>query len=147
MATLTERLKNLRNTKKLTQKQVAEYFSLNIRTYSRYESGEIEPPISSISKLADYFEVSIDYLVGRSDNPGVEYLTRTKFVERLEALRIEKSISQKAVAEYLGIPERAYQLYEYDKREPSQDDLIKLADYFDVSTDYLLGRSDNPERH
>jgi len=147
MITFADRLKDLRNAKGLTQKQVAETFSINVRNYRKYESGEVEPPVSGMSKLADYFEVSLDYLVGRSDNPGVAYLTRTKFAERLEALRIKKSITQKVIAEYLGIPERAYQLYEYDKREPNQDDLIKLADYFDVSVDYLLGRSDNPERH
>jgi len=147
MVTFADRLKNLRNAKRLTQKQVSEDFSINVRTYRGYESGEVEPPVSGMSKLADYFGVSLDYLVGRSDNPGVSYLTRTKFAEILEALRISKAVTQRAMAEYLGIQEHVYQLYEYDKREPSQEDLIKLASYFNVSLDYLLGCSDNPERH
>ncbi|MCL2853538.1 MAG: helix-turn-helix domain-containing protein [Defluviitaleaceae bacterium] len=49
------------------------------------------------------------------------------------------------MAEYLGIVERAYQMYEYGKREPNHETTIKLADFFEVSTDYLLGRSDNPK--
>ena len=50
------------------------------------------------------------------------------------------------MAEFLGMREQAYQMYEYGKREPNHETTIKLADYFDVSTDYLLGRSDNPQR-
>ena len=40
-----------------------------------------------------------------------------------------------------------YQRYEYGEREPSFQKLIALADYFDVSLDYLVGRSDDPTRH
>ncbi|MCL2828405.1 MAG: helix-turn-helix domain-containing protein [Oscillospiraceae bacterium] len=49
------------------------------------------------------------------------------------------------MAEILGITERSYQRYEAE-RNPNNETLIKLADFFDVSTDYLLGRSDNPRR-
>ncbi|MCL2853539.1 MAG: helix-turn-helix transcriptional regulator [Defluviitaleaceae bacterium] len=49
------------------------------------------------------------------------------------------------MAEYLGITEQAYAKYEYAMREPNHETTIKLADFFEVSTDYLFGRSDNPE--
>lgn len=54
-----------------------------------------------------------------------------------------KGVTQKAMAEYLGITEQAYQKYEYAMREPNHETTVKLADYFDVSTDYLLGRTDD----
>lgn len=68
------------------------------------------------------------------------------FQERLEFLKTEKNIKQKDVSSSLKIPLRTYQRYEYGEREPSMSTLIALADYFDVSLDYLVGRSDNPER-
>ena len=69
------------------------------------------------------------------------------FNERLKELRISSKVTQKNIAEYLGIKETSYQHYEYGKREPNHGTTIKLADYFNVSTDYLLGRSDEPARH
>lgn len=65
------------------------------------------------------------------------------FGERLRALRVKHSLRQKDVAERLGISESAYGYYEQGRREPSQEVLIKLAEIFDVSIDYLLtGRTD-----
>lgn len=65
----SERLKTLRVAKGITQKQTGELICINDRTYRRYESGEIDPPLSKMVILANYFEVSLDYLVGLSDNP------------------------------------------------------------------------------
>jgi len=68
------------------------------------------------------------------------------FADRLKEIRKAKGVTQKAMAEHLGMTEQAYQKYEYAMREPNHETTIKLADFFDVSTDYLLGRSDKPER-
>lgn len=62
-------------------------------------------------------------------------------------VRLEKKYTQKQVAEGIGITERQYQYYEYGKKVPSALILCTLADYFDVSLDYLVGRSDDPTRH
>ena len=68
------------------------------------------------------------------------------FDQRLNALRKEKGITQKQLAEAIGLTERGLQGYEIKDRKPGYDALIALADYFDVSLDYLVGRSDIPER-
>ncbi|MDP4180334.1 MAG: helix-turn-helix transcriptional regulator [Bacillota bacterium] len=62
------------------------------------------------------------------------------FSKVLKQLREEKSLSQKDIAEYLGLTRQAVASYELAKREPDYDILKKLADYFGVSVDYLLGR-------
>lgn len=67
------------------------------------------------------------------------------FTERLIALRKSKKVTQKRIASALGLSERHYQGIEYGATKPGFDNLIALADYFDVSLDYLVGRSDNPE--
>jgi transcriptional regulator with XRE-family HTH domain len=68
------------------------------------------------------------------------------FAECLKLCRNIKNISQRQLAEDLGISVRAYKYYESGEREPTVSTLIALADYFDVSLDYLVGRSDKPER-
>ncbi len=65
------------------------------------------------------------------------------FCQRLKELRSEKGVSQKVVADFLGITVKGYCFYELGQREPSISTLIKLCNYFDVSADYLIGRSDN----
>ena len=70
MATFAERLKELRTAKGNTQKDMAELLEMKTeRTYRKYEAGTIDPPTSKTEFLADFFEVSIDYLLGRSDTP------------------------------------------------------------------------------
>ena len=66
---------------------------------------------------------------------------------RFKKIRIEMGFTQKQVAEGIGVTEQAYQRYEYGRVIPSALILIALADYFDVSLDYLVGRSDDPARH
>lgn len=66
--------------------------------------------------------------------------------ERLKTLRLEKKPTQREIAEAVHITEVSYQRYEYGTVRPSLDILLALADYFDVSLDYLVGRSDNPKR-
>jgi transcriptional regulator with XRE-family HTH domain len=61
------RLKELRKSKKLKQRQIAELLKISDRQYRSYEAGEVDPPLSKAEKLADYFDVSVDYIMGRSD--------------------------------------------------------------------------------
>lgn len=68
MAKLSKRLKTLRKEKELKKKDVAQFLHLSERTYSYYESDERTPPISTIEKLADYYGVSVDFLLGRTKN-------------------------------------------------------------------------------
>ena len=64
------------------------------------------------------------------------------FSERLEELRKKKHLSQGAVAKELGMGSRAYQYYEYGEREPRLSTLVRIADFYGVSLDYLAGRTD-----
>lgn len=66
-----------------------------------------------------------------------------KLSTRLKLLRSEKDVKQKDVAKFLDISSSAYGFYEQDKRTPTPDMVLKLAEYFDVSTDFILGKSDN----
>ena len=69
MSIFSDRLRRLRLNKNVMSKSMAELLNITPRNYQRYETGEVDPPTSKTIILADYFNVSLDYLVGRSDNP------------------------------------------------------------------------------
>lgn len=69
-----------------------------------------------------------------------------KFKIRLRELRKTRGITQVDLAASINIKERQYQNLEAGTYFPSFATLLALAEYFDVSIDYLVGRSDNPER-
>ena len=64
---------------------------------------------------------------------------------RLKELREKRRISQAFLGMELGMSQNTISRYETGAREPSRKDLIAIADYFHVSIDYLLGRTDNPK--
>lgn len=61
---------------------------------------------------------------------------------KLRELRLRANLSQQNVADTLGISQQAYANYEAGKREPNNEALSKLSDLFNVTTDYLLGKTD-----
>lgn len=71
--TFSIRLKELRTSQKLTQKQVYSAVGMSALGYQRYEYGEREPAYQKLLALADFFDVSLDYLTGRTDNPKINH--------------------------------------------------------------------------
>ena len=61
-----ENIRNLREDADKTQTEIAEYLNIKQTTYSKYELGKINVPIEMLIKIADYYDVSLDYLVGRN---------------------------------------------------------------------------------
>jgi len=66
------------------------------------------------------------------------------YSERLKELRKNKKLTQKEVAEKIGVARTTYAMYEQNRREPDNETFQKIADFFNVTTDYLLGRTDDP---
>lgn len=62
------RLKKLRERKRISRRVLADFCRISKSTVARYERGEREPTASAICRMADYFEVSTDYLLGRAKN-------------------------------------------------------------------------------
>lgn len=65
-----ERIIHVRKERKILQKNVATAIGITIRNYQRYEKGEAQPTLPVLLRLANYFDVSLDYLVGRTNNPN-----------------------------------------------------------------------------
>lgn len=66
-----QRIRNLREDKDMTQVQMAQILSCSQRIYSNYERGDVDIPTEILVKLADYHNVSVDYLLNRTSNPNV----------------------------------------------------------------------------
>lgn len=67
MEIFQERLIEQRKLNKLTQRQLADILNISQPSYIRYENGTAEPNLTNLVKLADYFDVSVDYLLGRKE--------------------------------------------------------------------------------
>ena len=69
MVPMYPRIRNLREDKDLTQTQMGDILSCSQRVYSNYERGDIDIPTTTLIKIADFHKVSVDYLLGRTNNP------------------------------------------------------------------------------
>lgn len=95
------RLKELRLAENLTQKALSEELNITQFTYSNYETGYTQPSIETLIKLADYYHVTLDYLVGRQFANDAGYLTDEekeilKMFRKLDTLRKAKAIAYTA---------------------------------------------------
>ncbi|MDG4969493.1 helix-turn-helix domain-containing protein [Lactococcus lactis] len=140
MSLFNEQLKTLRKINGLTQKELAEKLKIKQNSYSDWENGKSEPNIEMLVRIADYFDVSIDYLLGGKMKNITE-----EFSLCLKKLRMKRKLSQKQIAEELKISQQQYSKWEGGIITPNAETLVRLANYFDVSIDYLLGRKSERE--
>lgn len=92
-------LRNLRKQKKITQAQIAEYLNLSPVGYGNYETGKTEPNIETLIKIADFYGVSVDYVVGHNMNNGFGYLNE-KETDLVKTFRLLSTLSQGKVLGY-----------------------------------------------
>ena len=86
MSVFGERLKKLREARGISQDEFATKFNLKQTTIGMYERGMREPNLDKLNQFATFFNVSLDYLVGRTDNPAKEYKPATR--ELLDMLHL-----------------------------------------------------------
>lgn len=63
------RIKELREKRGYLQRNIADYLGCTQQTYSRYETGEVEPTVLVLAALAEFYKVSVDYIMGLTDKP------------------------------------------------------------------------------
>ena len=97
------KLKELRKEKKQTQDDIAKLLNVAHSTYNGYEKETSEPTIETLKKLADYYNVSLDYLVGRSFNNDIGYLTEEQRYCTQNILKLNQMNLMKATSYILGL--------------------------------------------
>ena len=91
-------LKTIRKERNMRQEDIARYLNVKQATYSGYESGKYEPTIETLCKLADYYKVSIDFLIGREWNNDIGYLTDTQ----MEFVKMIKQLTETNLIKVMG---------------------------------------------
>ena len=140
------RLCDLRTDKDLRQKDIADKLKVKRSTYSMWEINKSDFSIEKANELANFYKVSLDYLLGISDiNTKTENsdINFDLLCTRLKSLRKEKDLTQSQLGKEVGFHQRTYSHYEDGSNKPTTFKLLYIAKYYDVSFDYLVGRSDN----
>lgn len=152
-----DRLKELREQNGYSMDKLVELYNktfnakMNKSTLSRYENGLQEPMYTVVVNLSKLFNVSLEYL------SGLEEVNTMNFAERVLELINEKQISKNKLLTDLNLSKNSFVNWIERGTIPGGDVLAKIAEYFDVSVDYLLGlpeantecanRKDRKEEH
>ena len=138
------KIKELSKSKNITVKQLLEDAGLGFNAMSHMRTSM--PKSDNLAKIADYLDVSVDYLLGRTNNPEVNDSSKLcgdfMFWERFYSLCEKANIKPNPLAKQLGISSGVLNKWK-NGGIPNSNSLVKIADYFSVSTDYLLGRTEN----
>lgn len=144
-----ERLKSLRLEKNLTQKDTAEILNIYKGLYNQYETEYEIIPIKHLITLCDYFNVSIDYIFNFTNTPnykdsqnGCDKVISGK---RIQDFRKENKLTQKYLATKINTDNSNLSKYERGIRTIATPYLYDICKKYQVSADYLLGKTDNPK--
>lgn len=139
------RYEELRLDAEKKQGDIANVLEVKRNTYSKWENCINDMPLEKANELANYYQTTLDYLLGLSDkkifieNP-LEINWDIVTIRLLE-LRKENKLSQEFLSEKLGFAQTTYSQYEIGTRRPTTMKLLIIAQYYNVSIDYLVGRS------
>ncbi len=141
-----ERLKVLREDASLKQRDIADILKINRSTYSSYEIERDTMPINHLNTICNYFNVSIDYVVGISKEKNYPNsrpdINRDILTKRLKELRKNNKLTQVNIAKILNISRSTWTGYEYGHYLIPTLLLKELAERYHSSIDYLLGKID-----
>ena len=145
----TERLKNLRNEKKITQAQLSKLLGIHEYGYGQYEREYVIMPIKYLITLSNYFDVSIDYLFGftnvkKYDNSsGV--VDKEILAQRLKEFRKNHKLTQVKLASILNAGNGTIADYERGRYLIATPFLYQMCHKYHISADYLLGKINHPK--
>jgi transcriptional regulator with XRE-family HTH domain len=141
------RIRKLRTEKGIKQSELANLVNVRQTTISNWENEISEIDKQSLFALSDYFNVTIDYLLGKSDEPTNLPLpqpnqTSVEKKNRIRHLREMHNMKQIDLVNNLNVKQSTLSNWERGTRQPDNDHLIAISEIFGVTTDYLLGVSD-----
>ena len=144
-----EILKELREEKKLLQSEIASVINIQGKVYSLYETEYTIIPSKHLITLANFFDVSLDYLfqftkskVYKNSNKEIDYNTVGK---RLKEFRKEQKLTQEKLASILNTTQSAIADYERGRYLIATPFLYQICKKYNISADYLLGKTDEPK--
>lgn len=141
LSKFAETLEELIFDRGMTAKSLSEALGYEPSTITRYLRGERVPTVDNLVALADYFSCSTDFLLGRTEtNNALKFKPCPPFNERIELLLKHFNCLSYKIYNGTGISKSRYYDWKNGKRIPTVDNIIRLAELFDCSTDFILGR-------
>ena len=138
------KLKDIREDNDISQVQMAEILGVNRSTYSLWELGINIIPLKSLCNFADYFNYSIDYVLGLTNirkNPNlIKGLDLIKLGENIKKIRLQNELSQENIASMIGVTQACITRYEKGLICISTSNLYKLSKEFKISLSELCGK-------
>ncbi len=139
-----DRLTKLRNEKNISMKQCAYELDIPYTTYVSYEKNEREPKAKQLMKIANYFDVSLDFLLGRTKSQNIRYNLASNLNKLLTANK--SFITKKQLSQLLGVTPSAITNWTKGSNSPDIELLVKICDIFKIDINELIGiSSDNFE--
>ncbi len=143
------KLKELRLEKNLSQREIANIIGIAQQTYNHYEVGENIIPLKHLNSLANYFDVSIDYILGlteiRKYQNSIKEIDMIKSGNILKDFRRSNKLTQTKLASILNTFHTVVVDYEHGKNLIATPFLYTICKKYGVSADYLLGKIDGPK--
>ena len=140
MSKFGERLEELINEQNITRKTFAENVGINATCISHYILGKHAPTVANLIKIAAYFNCSTDFLLGREEeNKNLTFKNCPPFCEQLLFLKETFKRTPDDIYDGTDIAKSSYYNW-LDGKEPTLDNIIRLADLFDCRVDFILGR-------
>ena len=140
-----KRLKDIREDNDINQEHMAEILGVNRSTYSLWELGINIIPLHSLCGFADYFNFSLDYVLGLSNNKGSKDLIKGLDLEilgnNMKAIRIKHNLSQENIANMLDVTQACIARYEKGIISISVSNLYKFSKEFKVTINSLCGKT------
>ena len=149
MMNFVERVRFLSNMYDYSQTDIANGTGISKNQICKYVSGIYLPTLKNALKLSKFFDCSLDYLFGIENIPNkynapLGEPNFESFFERLEKLTQGKSLL--SICKEFNLTRNSFYEWKYKRTFPTMENLIKLALAFDVSIEFLIGRTDDPKR-
>lgn len=141
MSEFVERLGGLMLEGNLNRKTLAQKLNINAACLTHYLQDRHVPTIEHLIKIADFFQRSTDFLLGREEeNLSLTFQPAPPFSERLAFFKAYFHCSSYEIYTKTEISKSSYYDWKSGKRQPTVENVIKLADYFGRRVDFILGR-------
>lgn len=141
------RIKEIREFEGYTQQEIAKYLKVNRSTYAGYESGRDIIPLQKLNALANFYNTSIDYLVGESPSRDkileIQEINKQIVSNTLKSVRKEKNLTQERFASSLNTSQSNINKYENNKSLITTTYALEFSKKYHCSIDKLVGRKNN----
>lgn len=146
-------IRELRVVSGLTQKEFSDILGVSQQAVSKWENNTAEPDIQTLIKIAQYFEVSVDELLGLDSQKAIKkpepkekdsVIKDNTIAFTLKMLRKEKHLTQKQLAIETGLSLSSIISYENGLRKPNSKAMVTLESFFGVSGEYLCKQPSQP---